>query len=195
MCNGGVLSRNYDGSTVLVADMLLESTPPRATHTLRLHLPKRLTITHAPGGASIGSQPEIVPVFRVAARITASAEELYETHEPHGLEFDQEPTDLSVFLNEPKAPMHLSRTPLPETTLTQQRRPSLKNKMALLNPFRHSKVLEPSLGVSTGGVALGAAAGRRDTAAVTGAPTAERVVLKVRARAGTDSTTGSKVAR
>lgn len=181
VCNGGVISRDQDGTSVLVADMLLESTPPGATHTLRLHLPRRMVLAQAPGSATVGGGPELVPPFRVPARITMSAEELYEPMEPHRLVFDQESADVPVFLNNPLDHSQLGHGPLVSLPPTRPRRGSFGQRLSSLSPFR----------IRQAPAALGGA-GRE------GAPPPPPGIMdaaNARARVGTDATTGSRKPR
>lgn len=181
VCNGGVISRGFDGETVIVGDFLLEATPPSGTNTLRLLLPRRLVLTSAPGSATTGGPPELIVPFRVRARITLSAEELYEPREPHRLMVTDEVADAPVFLNDSRAEALLTHGPPPSTPPARPRRPSLGNRLSQFSPFRSSQLPLADAGAGA--------------PPVRGAGRGAMAVVNAFARAGTDATTGSKVAR
>lgn len=179
VCSGGVLSRGLDGEAVIVGDLSLESTPAGATHTLRLLLGRRLVLSSAPGSATMGRGPEIVPPFRVRARITLSAEELYEPREPHRLAFEEEPAGAGVFLNEIQALPRLTHQPASAPPRT--RRFSLGQQLSSLSLFRRDQVAGAPARPAGGAGLAG------------GAPAMEAV--NAFARVGTDATIGSRAGR
>jgi hypothetical protein len=179
VCNGGVISRDIDGTTVMVGDFVLESQPPGATHVLRLHLPRRMILATAPGSATTGGGPELVPQFRVKARVTLSAEELYEPREPHRIVIDHEPVDAPVFLNLPLDHPRLVRGPASAPPPARPRRASLGQRLSSLSPFHHLQVPAARAGAGTGRGGTGAA----------------MEAANARARVGTEATMGSRPVR
>lgn len=130
---GGVLTRSEEGHTHLSAEFYLESTPLGGNFPLRFLLPRRMHLTGAPGSATAGGGPELVPPFRVPARVTADSEEVFLRSEPHGLDEAEFEADVPVFLNsfeddQDRVSSGLQLRPH-TTTPSKQRRPSLVKRI------------------------------------------------------------------
>lgn len=126
---GGLITRGLFGETEFVGDMWLTSPAGEGLEARRFKLPRRMHITPAPGSASVGGGPEVVPPFRVKTRLTCFPEELTPAGAPVGLADDLLSTDMPVFLYHDTTPHVTAGSALPPAPLPRTRRPSLGSRV------------------------------------------------------------------
>jgi len=75
-CSGATIGRGFSGGVEMSGDFWLTGKLFSAGDTRQVRLPKRFTITPASGDATIDDGPQLVPPFKVKARLTADSSDM-----------------------------------------------------------------------------------------------------------------------
>jgi len=75
-CSGATIARGFSGGVEMTGEFWLTGKMFTVSDTRQLKLPRRFTITPASGEATIDDGPQLVPPFKVKARLTADSSEV-----------------------------------------------------------------------------------------------------------------------
>jgi len=109
-CTHGYLTRTPAGITLISGDFTLVTVSKGVPWTC--NLPNKLVLTGAPGSATVGGGPEVVPPFVVSVELTGNYSLAHASSRPHGLDLDNMEENLADWVGIQSTYANVSHAPV-----------------------------------------------------------------------------------